>query len=458
MGRRWEVWIRTIGLLVAALSWSPVPAQTSSAPVPLSEILTTSTSCSARACHGSLRPVPLSNVDQVESTKWIMHDPHARAWDVLASERSLRIGRNLGLKNLPEREASCLACHSDPRTAQESPNSEILAQRMLGTGCESCHGSASQWRDEHTAPSWRSLPPPQKQARGMTPLGDPLAIAKTCVGCHVGAPTTAELPARDVNHDLIAAGHPRVVFEFGTFLEHLPRHWSEKRQQARGQDFDARAWLLGQAVVTQASLELLQSRARDQQAPWPEFAEYDCFACHHDLTGRARDAFTSKPDRVPGSLRWGAWSYAGARSSDAPADLKASLGLLGAMLERPMPPRQQVAELAGSALHDTNAWLLQANASSWNPAARRKRMTALASPQIIPRNWDACAQVYSGLAALAREPAQPALQPILDEMARTLAFPTDPIRGSGWDSPRQFDFAPFEEQRERIRKELERQK
>ena len=39
--------------------------------------------------------------------------------------------------------------------------------------------------------------------------------------------------------------------------------------------------------------------------PWPEFAEYDCFACHHDLRDRAwrRDPvrFGKRP---PGSLAW----------------------------------------------------------------------------------------------------------------------------------------------------------
>jgi hypothetical protein len=53
-------------------------------------------------------------------------------------------------------------------------------------------------------------------------------------------------------------------------------------------DFEARAWLLGQVVSAKAALDLLKYRADPEHGkPWPEFAEYGCFACHHNLQDQA---------------------------------------------------------------------------------------------------------------------------------------------------------------------------
>src|SRR5262249_43821647 len=54
--------------------------------------------------------------------------------------------------------------------------------------------------------------------------------------------------------------HPRLNFEFATFLANLPRHWKEalggKSDPARGMT----AWALGQVVSARAALELLAWR------------------------------------------------------------------------------------------------------------------------------------------------------------------------------------------------------
>ena len=49
----------------------------------------------------------------------------------------------------------------------------------------------------------------------------------------------------------------------------------------------AKAWLVGRTAHAEAACKLLASRATrsasDPRTPWPEFAEYNCAACHHNL-------------------------------------------------------------------------------------------------------------------------------------------------------------------------------
>src|SRR5207253_781367 len=70
-------------------------------------------------------------------------------------------------------------------------------------------------------------------------------------------------------------------------------------------DYDVgHRWAVGQMAVAACALELLERRA--MKGPWPELAEYDCFACHHPLTQPGRK---SPSGRRPGSLAWGTWPF-----------------------------------------------------------------------------------------------------------------------------------------------------
>src|SRR5207247_74314 len=80
----------------------------------------------------------------------------------------------------------------------------------------------------------------------------------------------------------------------------MPKHWSERDENARYPDFHARAWLIGQTATAQAALELLAHRSK---RTWPEFAEYNCRACHHDLTG-APPKTIAVGEYQPATLRW----------------------------------------------------------------------------------------------------------------------------------------------------------
>src|SRR5262249_25445497 len=107
---------------------------------------------------------------------------------------------------------------------------------------------------------------------------------------------------RDMNHDMIAAGHPRLNFEFAGYFAQLPPHWNEV-VRPRDSAFFARAWAIGQLVSAEAALGLLQYRA--QQPAWPELAEFACYACHHGLAGPAGWRKDSR-----GVLQWGSWYFA----------------------------------------------------------------------------------------------------------------------------------------------------
>ena len=79
----------------------------------------------------------------------------------------------------------------------------------------------------------------------MRPTKDLLARGQACAECHVGKGTA------DVNHDLIAAGHPRLNFEYGSQLAKLPKHWRVADDKARHPDYEAKVWALGQILAGQ---------------------------------------------------------------------------------------------------------------------------------------------------------------------------------------------------------------
>src|SRR5439155_22815464 len=144
-------------------------------------------------------------------------------------------------------------------------------------------------------------------------------------------------------------------FEFGAFQALMPRHWREQAENARP-DFEARAWAVGQVTSAQAALALLEHRSRSSSSAWPEFAEYDCFACHHDLrepSWRQEPGHYAK--RKPGAFPWDSWYFAllpqalamSAGKSDA--SLPTVLSDLKKEMQKPSPNRKQVGALAQKA-------------------------------------------------------------------------------------------------------------
>ena len=83
------------------------------------------------------------------------------------------------------------------------------------------------------------------------------------------------------------------VFELDTFTAILPPHWRNLQDEGGG-----KAWVVGQAVALRESLKRLARRTQQRGATaWPEFAEFECFACHHEVTNVKSTYYRRGPDR-----------------------------------------------------------------------------------------------------------------------------------------------------------------
>lgn len=279
-----------------------------------------------------------------EHTTWIGDDPHARAYQVLLEPRSERIARNLagGAEIVPaHRDPRCLACHSTPRPESARAGTEWMDAD--GVGCESCHGPARDWIGPHTTEAWRT----GRIARPATfwPTDDLESRARGCAGCHIGRHDPDNGLVRDVNHDLIAAGHPRLDFEFAAYHDRMPAHWVPRGDEA-APHFSVQAWLTGQRVAIAETLALTEARAASAEGPWPEFAEYGCAGCHHDLS------HNEPPTGSTGMYDWASWHGAGARAAaklgGAGQAMEEALEPLARRMNRPVPDRAEVIESARS--------------------------------------------------------------------------------------------------------------
>lgn len=424
-------------------------------------------SCSARACHGGLEPskTPGSSVDRNEYTTWVTRDRHARAYQVLVDDpRSSMMIKRLGWSKAAYQEDRCLVCHSTPLGARPAGTAEALDIRQEGVSCEACHGSSSGWIGEHTKAEWKAdRADPARSASirrraqnlfGMLPTYDLADRALTCAGCHVGSPANpaAGFPiARSVDHDMIAAGHPRLTYEFSAYYDAMPHHWRASRDA--GADFSARAWMTGQIASSRTAIALLQDRAKNVspgKAPWPEFAEYDCYACHHAL----RDEPWRREHRRTGWPAWGTWTsdMTVKLADDAallkPASVRSALDELHTLMSRPAPQTAAVATAAGEAVHALDGWLDRVGRTSPDArgvlsAAEIRRLIEQLDPRAhsgAVADWDHASQTYMALAPLletqkklAPSEVDPSLVKLLPRFYEQLRFPP------GFDSPARFD-------------------
>jgi nitrate/TMAO reductase-like tetraheme cytochrome c subunit len=228
--------------------------------------------CASGTCHGSVEPRDIYGVKQNEYFIWLKQDRHTQAYNVLLTEKSARIARNLKLKQKAHESAVCLDCHAlnAPASAQAQPLD--LAE---GISCEACHGPAGGWLARHTEEGWTHE---KSVEAGMRDLRSLTNRAEQCLTCHLGD------SQKTVNHELIAAGHPDLIFELDNYSAVMPAHWAPyttKRDPAGREEVGARAWALGQAVAFREGMQQVARRTRSDN--WPEFAEMNCYACHHSL-------------------------------------------------------------------------------------------------------------------------------------------------------------------------------
>ncbi len=252
-----------------------------------------------------------------EVKTWGDTDRHSQAYTSLLSETGKKIGTALGIGENSHRDKRCLACHTGfPIAEMESEDGQIHGliseakyktdiRLTTGVSCEGCHGKAGGsegWLAAHTSKeTWRFLAPEKKCEKGFYDVRSAISRTQLCLSCHLGNASQG----RVLTHEMYAAGHPPLPsFEIETFQNQMPKHWRHLREKAglnaefetntgiKSSDHElqrTKSLLVGALIARSESLRLTADIAEGavseqiSKPQWPDFAQFDCYACHHDL-------------------------------------------------------------------------------------------------------------------------------------------------------------------------------
>lgn len=269
-------------------------------------------------CHSAGGQTPygdsLDRFRMDEVIVWHRDDKHSLAYCTLQGPLAQRMGKLLGYEDVTQAKA-CLACHAphadlrsaDPRTA---PNFKLAE----GVTCEDCHGASRGWHRLHVLKDkWRGLTPAEKKSHGMNDLRDPKTRAEVCLNCHVGNAEQGQF----ITHEMYAAGHPPLAsVDVVGYAEQMPPHWRETTARVDGDPFLAtRQALAGNLFAGELAMRQAAQAEDPQGLDYPpDFAVFDCDACHHELSSpswrlarRAR-GIPGRPEYREWSLRAAAWA------------------------------------------------------------------------------------------------------------------------------------------------------
>lgn len=268
MNRRQTGWLAALVLSVVAASQAAAGTLPSAA---VNKHLGPAT-CASGVCHGKVSPDPKSNVMLNEYRTWLRRDYHSRAYTVLRSDESKAIARKLGLSSAQTADI-CLDCHADNVPAARRGEEFQISD---GVGCEACHGGAERWIESHAEEGATHA---DNLARGMYPTENAEARAQLCLSCHLG---TEE---KFADHDIMAAGHPRMSFELTIFTDLQPPHYKvdDDYVKRKGKLDKADIWVKGVLYKARRELELAHSDLFSGHGLFPELAFFDCHACHHPM-------------------------------------------------------------------------------------------------------------------------------------------------------------------------------
>ncbi|MCA9069597.1 MAG: hypothetical protein KDA84_11770, partial [Planctomycetaceae bacterium] len=328
----------------------------------------------------------------------------------------------------------CLDCHSVAPHVSKLSHGHKLSLRD-GVSCEGCHGPAEKWLDAHKRPNWDGYTAKYKETHfGFKNTDNLISRARICAECHIGSKD------KEVNHDLMAAGHPRLTFEMSAYFDNLPPHWNPNQDRRRAaknpfhqapadvrSSFDAKLWVLGQLAVAEKTVELLEKRADDHYKVWPEFTEYGCYACHHNLQPSNWRQNRGFANRRPGGFPWATWQFP-VLAEMSPELLngypnpfvgkESVYHQLDKEMSRPLPNREKVKELAGrlrAELHNLGNHLgglypdiehhpelreAELSLTESQVQSLLEKMSGQVGQPLVEHNWDAAAQVYLGTVAL----------------------------------------------------------
>lgn len=383
-------------------------------------------SCAASSCHGGSRPsvsTPAASRG-AEYPLWFESDPHAQSWKTLTSEASNKILEKLGIikqGSIANARAyeNCLACHNTSRTLTKDGITPSIAE---GIGCELCHGPAQPWYDRH----YVSRPMP---IVGMTDIKPLVQRAKLCVACHVGSID------RDMNHDIIAAGHPALYFDMAVYHEQLPKHWREPAET--NPDFRARLWLAGQIAMADAELQLMESRALKSHSVsiWPELSMYRCTDCHVGL--KAEPRLPRQPDKTPvvgNSVSVRGWNLNGIESLSLYLGSEEGLALTNVFEElkrllQERPPNASKIILVVQSLRRQVASCFYPvgdhDLLSWTRQSLRNQCKQQLTSQEVANEWEAASRFYVATWASSAQLDSDSLFEAMHTMRRALIFPND---------------------------------
>jgi len=362
-------------------------------------------SCAASSCHGNIQPQHQTRVLQNEFSTWIGQDKHANAYAVLSNPVSVRMGRILKTVNAqgqpapPSEAPKCLACH-----ALYAPDRHAQPFGLEdGVSCESCHGPSSGWLETHTHKDSHLDSVKYKE---MVDLRDLKTRTTQCLTCHVG---TAD---KWVDHEMIAAGHPDLMFEITYFSYRMPQHWQNHEGESPWRN--VQAWGVGQAVQLRDSMYRLARRAGNSDKAWPEYAELDCYACHHSLTAAA-DSWRLVSSDYYGKRRPGNPPYNESRvivfrdlveelHPDMAKQLNQDVWQVAEQMNKLNGNRQEIAAAANRAAELANQIADKLSAQSYDPALTLRLMRRIAAnyPQIANAGYGAAAQAAMTLDDLSR--------------------------------------------------------
>jgi nitrate/TMAO reductase-like tetraheme cytochrome c subunit len=446
-----------------------------------------SDSCGTSTCHSG----PIGSQPDWNSSQSVFEafDPHARAGLTLTSKLTEQIVWTLdpASKRSPAHfqqvlRARCNSCHS-PIDAQgvmlgdfassrsertgNTGNEPDQHQSFSGVSCEACHGPASQWVQSHLRDDW-TVSDSMRQTRDFVQRVD------GCVRCHVGS-RRADGMVRDMNHDMIAAGHPALRFDGWSALRRLPRHAVEDQAKdglpSVENETQLRRFLAAQAIGIRAAIQLTAERrvdaqptstdARSAASVWPELADFDCFACHHHLkitNFAARPSYghpLPHPSLVAEFIEHGL-KYLGPSDVDAMTVALDTIRLRAAGVSQVKPAAFQIEEIIGrylSRLADPRP--LPAGMKSFSgfhdPAS-----TPPSVHSSIAGAWYQASHWYLRSHALTRDRKisgdRREVAAYLSEMADTIQFRRAQGQDGDWtvDSPESFDMAKFRELTKRL--------
>lgn len=401
--------------------------------------------CASAGCHGGGE----FGKPGSEQSTWATGDPHAKAYSVLFNDVSARIMANLRRDMPAYKDQSCLACHAS--NVHAMADGAMVSSVADGVGCDSCHGNSSLWIAKHYEAGWQSLSNDEKRALGFVQSKNLVERAAACASCHVGD------RHRIVDHDLIAAGHPRLAFEYTRyhFQPEWKHHWVERLPR---RDFEVRSWFIGQLAALRACTDKLAGYTHGASL---DLSDQSCFACHQRLDGNTR--------RAPGLTPvWQPW-YAAMMNVLAAATPEVFPGAAAPdlsglhQLEAAMKAGAEPAVIARRAaeLHSAlSAWLSGIEAVEANNSDRklteaqvRGLALAVAKSAATAEDWDVVAQHYLALAAFhhADPDALKDCAAAIGNLQKLVRYP------DGYNSPAGFDLAATRAEIQSLIATLERQ-